>query len=328
MKNGTVLFRSYYSDMHFSTTNSSRFTLYKYKLSKYFSFNTSFDFVFLDSVYHFGSFSGLLNDFITINDDLTTTAVSISTLTGRSSGVFYACGSNGVYYGVVSTTYYDTAPEWEMFKIVGSGDSYTSTKLCTISYKPHHYFMRPGDISVGLKKSIKIGDNRLHFLLNADRYLYFAINEVDETQSTFEVCEYPQNIKDILGTRTINKVQTFYDGTFSMDLSEGTTLICKFTNRHNIEILEVIEPFVIEGDSTIYHRCFSETKVYWYIEGVSDPISVPYYGYYDKVKATSDYLAVSPSAVRFNSTILTGFLTGNTADDNGRQLVEVKTVTK
>lgn len=324
MLNGSVLGRSSKEGM--TLANSDTFVLNSrtnYYRGSY-STSTSSCYVFLDFCYYRTNTS---TNLVLFNEDLTYTSQTSGSLIGSpSSSVFYAAGSKDLFYVARSTTSSLTAPEWEIYKLVKDGDTYTSTLIRTYEYTPVDRFVDSSTIALGCKDSIKVGDNRLYFLVHKRNYLYFAINEVDETQSAFEVCNYPENIATELGTRTIEKVQTFYDGTFSMDLSDGTTIICKFTDKYSVEILETIEPFVIEGDEKIYHRCFSETKVYWYIEGLSDPINVPYYGYYDKIKATSDYLAISPSAVRFNSTILTGFMTGETTNDNGRTMIEVETV--
>jgi hypothetical protein len=325
MKNGKINVTMKKTDMSFG--NYDQYNIMTYSVGKGYEFISGRGFVFLDDFYYNNrSYS---NDKIYIpNDDATKVEVDISTITGKTNGYIYIVGSNGVYYGAVSATDNQKASSWNMIKFTGENGVYTTTPLGTISYQPNEVVAGSGGFAIGLKDSIKVGDYRLYFLLSKSRYLYFAINEVDETQCTFEVCEYPQSLKNVIGTRTINKVQTFYDGTFSFDLSEGTTLMCRFTDRYNIEVLEVVEPFVIEGDSTIYHRNFTCSKMYWYLMGAPRLREPAPYGRYDKVVASSNYLAVSPTEQRFNSTILTGFLTGESTVKDGRQLVEVKTVTK
>lgn len=331
MNNGAILVRTYFNDMTFNTSYSSNATygIFGYKKCLSWSFNTtgSSHYVFLDFCFYkcsTSSYGGLYF----FNDDLTYTEVEIGNVLGVGSYPVLVVGTRDLLYVFRALKNTSAPPEWEMYKLVRDGDTFVSTSLGNISCPSTLSYYSASNISVGCKQSLKIGDIRYYFLVNKGLYMCFGINEVDESQSTFEVLEYPDNIKTSLGTRTIEKTQTFYDGTFSMDLSDGTTFICKFTNRYDVEVLETIEPFVIEGDSTIYHRCFSENKAYWYLSGSSTFTEPLYYGHYDKIKAKSDYLAVSPIEPRFNSTILTGFLTGESTVEDGRQLIEVKTVTK
>lgn len=329
MNNGSIWVRTHYNDMTFNTDYSSnaRFNIFSYQNNLTWSFDTtsSSHYVFLDFCFYkcsASSYGGLYF----FNDDLTYTKVEIGNVLGVGSYPILVVGTRDLLYVFRALKSTAVPPEWELYKLVRDGDTFVSTSLGNISCPSTLSYYSASNISVGCKQSLKIGDIRYYFLVNKGLYMCFGINEVDETQSTFEVLEYPQNIKDALGTRTIEKTQTFYDGTFSMDLSDGTTFICKFTDRYSVEILETIEPFVVEGDETIYHRNFSETKAYWYLAGSNSFTEPLNYGRYDQIKAQSDYLAVSPTEPRFNSTILTGFMTGETADDNGRTMVEVETV--
>lgn len=331
MLNGTVLGRSA-SGM--AVTSGSNFVLNNrtnYYRGSY-STSPSSCYVFLDFCYYRTHSD---TDMVFFNDDLTYTNQLIDTILDRAgTGACYVAGSRDLFYIARSTTNSLTAPQWEIYKVVKDGDTYNSTLIRTYDYTPADRFVDSNTFALGYKDSIQIGDYRLYFLVHKRNYLYFAINEVDESLSTFEVCNYPENITTELGTRTVNKVQTFYDGTFSMDLSDGTTFICKFTDRHTVELLEVVEPFIIDGDTTIYHRCFSENKIYWYIEGRSDPLSVPYYGYYNKVESTVEWLAIPRHQNYWNSTVLTGVIRQSAQlakpvfDDTGRRVLRVETTIK
>jgi hypothetical protein len=50
-------------------------------------------------------------------------------------------------------------------------------------------------------------------------------------------------------------------------------------------------------------------------------------GQFEKENNTSSWFASEPSSIRFNSSVLTGFMTGESKTENGKQLVEVSTVT-
>ena len=130
----------------------------------------------------------------------------------------------------------------------------------------------------------------------------------------------------------------------ALDLSDGTTLICEFTEAAHPKVLEVVEPFIIEGDTTVYHRTFTETKLYWYQrpEGSASssaivanaPISSNPYGPYNATKATVDWLAVPREDNRWNSTVLTGVVRRGTQtakpefDETNRRVIEVETAIK
>lgn len=168
------------------------------------------------------------------------------------------------------------------------------------------------------------------YLLHAKGYV-----DLDIENNTFTFNEFPPVILNEMGDRTLYCMQVFYDGYFSIQLSDGTTLMCKYTNSmEDVEIKEIIEPIIIEGDETIYQRHFSPDRMYW----VNEPIYLSSNGTYPAVplannpagpykakEATSDYVAYTPSKDRFNSTVLSGFLTGETKDEDGRKMVEVKT---
>jgi hypothetical protein len=101
----------------------------------------------------------------------------------------------------------------------------------------------------------------------------------------------------------------------------------------DVEIKEIVEPIYIEGDETIYQRQFSPNRMYWFNRPlynnkvVAVPLASNPAGPYKKQNTKSEYVAFEPSKYRFNSTVLTGFLTGETEqDEEGRQMAEVKTV--
>lgn len=339
MNNGAIWVRTHYNDMTFNTdyNDNARFNIFSYQNNLTWSFNTtgSSHYVFLDFCFYkcnTSSYGGLYF----FNDDLTYTKVEIGNVlgVGTSSYGLLVVGTRDLLYAFRALKNTSAPPEWEMYKLVRDGDTFVSTSLGNISCPSTLSYYSASNISVGCKQSLKIGDIRYYFLVNKGLYMCFGINEVDETQSTFEVLEYPDNIKTALGTRTIEKTQTFYDGTFSMDLSDGTTFICKFTDKYSVEILEVIEPFIIEDDETIYHRNFSENKVYWYLSGQYTFTEPLYYGRYNKVKSTVDWLAVPREQNRWNSSVLTGVIRQSAQlakpvfDDTGRRVLQVETTIK
>lgn len=165
------------------------------------------------------------------------------------------------------------------------------------------------------------------YLLNVNAYI-----DLDIENNTYTLNDYPPVIIDAIGDRGILSIQVFYDGYFGIQLSEGTTLMCKYTNSmEDVEIKEIVEPFSVEGDSTIYYRHFSPDRLYWFIRpqyGIYSngaTLSTNPAGPYQFKQATSDYVAYTPSKDRFNSTVLTGFLTGEIKEEDGRLMVQVRT---
>lgn len=159
--------------------------------------------------------------------------------------------------------------------------------------------------------------------------------------------KFPQQILDAIGDRTIVNLQVFYDNYFALMLSDGATLMCHYNwdiipaGKVNEAIalggdylavcdVEEVEPFKLPDSDTIYQRAFSESRDFWYItmQGVSEiKTTMNPAGQFDKENITNSYFAFMPSSVRFNSTVLTGFMTGESKTENGKQLVEVSTVT-
>lgn len=185
------------------------------------------------------------------------------------------------------------------------------------------------EIYIQLKTLTTTDNGFIAHALTGEGFYMFNIDEQSLENSDVTFHTWSQNVLDEIGTRTIYKMQVFYDGTFSFDLDEGTTLMCRFINTTEVEILEVIEPFIVPDDSTIYHRTFTPHKFYWY-QRYSDnrktaPLSSAPWGTYEPREAVTNYLAADFDKTRFNSTVLTGFLTGETVVEEGRELVEVKT---
>lgn len=288
--------------------------------------------LYRDSSWHFlldfGFFQEYAGaDLYVLNDDITLTKFNLSSIAGvGANNDKFIGGDRDSFYLAVAE--YDLSL-WVIYKFFKSGDTYASTKITEHPVERVPSTIKSKDLFVACKGSLKTETGHAFISLSHSNYCCFDINETDETQTTFKIYAYPQNIVNQLGNRTVTKIQTFYDGTFSLDLSEGTTFICKFIDKEHIEVLEIIEPFIVDGDETIYHRVFSETKMYWYQLGSTEaPLSSNPYGPYNATKATTNWLAVNPIENRWNSTVLTGFLTGESTVEDGRQLVEVKTVTK
>lgn len=266
-------------------------------------------------------------DLTIINDDLSTTAIDLSNL---SSDIYYYDGGNCYVAGdkdifwVLSRQSNGTG---KLIEFVKNGDTYTATLLATQAISTSALSMPQGSIFVASKQVISTDTGFVAHTLHKNGYIKFNINS-SESVVTFNA--YPQGILDFIGNRTVYKIQCFYDGTFSLDLSEGTTLICGFGgDNYEPIILEVVEPFIIEGDSNVYHRNFSERKMYWIqADKPLASLSSNPCGPFNADKAITDWVALNPISQRFNSTVLTGFLTGESTVENGRQLVEVKTVTK
>ena len=161
-----------------------------------------------------------------------------------------------------------------------------------------------------------------------------AYVDLDIENNTFTVKEYPESIKQAIGINTVHSMQVFYDGFFSIQLSDGRTLMCKYENTmDDVEVKEIVDPIVIDGDPTIYQRQYSPDRTYWFnrpvvISGnvVAIPIAKGPAGLYKAEEPSTPYVAYTPTKERFNNTVLTGFLNGTSKDEEGRQLVEVTTV--
>lgn len=188
------------------------------------------------------------------------------------------------------------------------------------------------------------------YLIYKDGYVFLEYDNAETSPNADGVIikEFPEQIKTAMGDRTIKGIQVFYDYYFALMLSDGTTLMCKYNwdivpadkvisatanGGDYLQVCDVeeIEPFKVADSDTVYQRAFSENRDFWYLtmQGVSKiSLDMNPAGQFEKEKITNSYFAYEPSSVRFNSTVLTGFMTGNTADDYGRTMIEVKTVTK
>lgn len=151
------------------------------------------------------------------------------------------------------------------------------------------------------------------------------------------VKEYPEVIKATLGERTIVSIQTFYDYSFALTLSDGSTLMCKYNEsstsddndwlQHTCSV-EEIAPYTLPDDDTIFYRHFSGNKMYWFLSAFNmsngDKLTA---SPYKADESISSYLGVKNTVGRYNSTVLTAFMTGETKkDDNGLTMIEVETV--
>lgn len=258
----------------------------------------------------------------------------------------YVIEDDGSYYFYNDTASYRKS--WTLSKGQITDGALTVTALKTDTYEEalpftfvHSEENDNPHILLQCKQRITTDKGFMRFVVHSLGYMCFDINKEDETQSVISTHGWSESsLAETIGNRTIYKMQTFYDGTFSLDLSDGTTLICEFTSSKTVNCLEIVEPFIIEGDTTIYHRTFSETRMYWYQrpEGAADQNYSPYgahaplssnpYGPYNVTKAAVDWLAVPREQNRWNTTVLTGFMTNKTKIDNGRQMIEVRTTTK
>lgn len=270
--------------------------------------------------------------------------ISLSSKLSRSF-VYFVEKSSNLFYA-----YYPTKSDfksWKLVRINKTDSGYTPTDLKTFTYseEPQNIFKTDSfGLAIQHKGVIQTETGYRLYLLTRLGYTVFDINTQDETLSSVEFHDWGM-LSSNIGDRTIYKIQTFYDGTFSLDLSDGTTLICGFqSDSHNPFILEIVEPFIIEGDTTIYHRTFTETKLYWYQrpEGTATssaisanaPISSMPYGPYNATKATVDWLAVPREDNRWNSTVLTGVIRmgAQTAkpefDETNRRVIDVETAIK
>ena len=183
------------------------------------------------------------------------------------------------------------------------------------------------------------------YLLGAEFYLHLDATQMLLDEPTGIVAKkYPEAITSVLGDRFIGAVQTFYDNTFALTLSDGATLMCRYDGTippqalmdndllaHCCEV-EEIAPLSKPDDTNIYYRHFSGDKAYWFTSvsrnyNKSESFIGSEAHPYQADEFVNSYLAIDYNKERFNSTILTGFMTGNTADDNGRTLVEVATTT-
>lgn len=250
--------------------------------------------------------------------------------------------------------YYDTATyrkTWTLAKGQVTEGALTVTDIKTDAYETalpftfvHSEENSNPHILLQCKQRITTDKGFMRFIVHALGYMCFDINNEDETQSVISTHGWSESsLAETIGNRTIYKMQTFYDGTFSLDLSDGTTLMCEFTPSKTVNCLEVVEPFIIDGDTTIYHRTFSERRVYWYQRpegsatqnyvslGADAPISSNPYGPYNATKATVDWLAVPRVQNRWNTTVVTGVIRQEEQmndpiyDETGRRVIKVET---
>lgn len=272
---------------------------------------------------------------ILINDDLSTTGINLNDLTSDiySRGYCFVVGNKDRFW-VLSIQSDGTTGK--LIEFNENGDTYVPTLLSTQTVDTSALSMPQGSVFLGSKQVINTDNGFVAHVLHQNGYIKFDINTQNGSESLVTFNAYPQRILDFIGSRTVYKLQCFYDNTFSLDLSDGTTLICGFDEiNYEPVIQEVVEPFIIEGDTNIYHRNFSGRKMYW-IQANSPlaPLSSNPWGLYTATRATVDWLAVPREQNRWNTTVLTGVIRkdAQTAkpvfDETGRRLVEVETTLK
>lgn len=184
------------------------------------------------------------------------------------------------------------------------------------------------------------------YVIHPNGYIYLNY-PFEGVETGFAFREYPQQIKDAIGDRTVLTVQAYYDNYFALMLSDGSTLMCHYNwdiiplEKVNTAMslggdylavcdVEEIEPFKIPNDNTIYQRLYSGDRLFWFLSTMNKVYPAANKnpaGQFDQENNTSSWFATEPNKDRFNSTVLTGFMTGESKTENGRQLVEVKTVT-
>lgn len=319
MLNGKFLAKPYYSNLDVATSAAytTRVTLYPDNTPTTYQELSVIDGyfrVFLDFC-HIRLSNGNIK---ILNDNGSWTSDYLSNYNTSITGYIYCAGTKEIFYIANRSG--------EIYKcVLNEGEQpYVISKI--VEGLDVSFPNLGNTLAIGIKKPIETQTHTYHYVVYKNGFYYFSINNQDESQSNIYFKSYPQNILDTMGNRTVYKIQAFYDGTFSLDLSDGTTLICEFEKDDIINILEIIEPFIVEGDDTIYHISFSENKLFW-CQDVPSYTSIDYkpFGFYKANESISDYLAFSPTESRFNSTILTGFMTGNLKEENGRQLIEVRT---
>ena len=186
--------------------------------------------------------------------------------------------------------------------------------------------------------NISVQTKDCKYIIYPNGYVFLDL-PVDGGGNGFAIREYPQQIKDAIGDRTVLTVQAFYDNYFALMLSDGATLMCNYYNNYGvadgdlmkITDVEEIEPFKIPDDDTVYQRLYSGDRLFWFLSTInrkSPTADKNPAGPFDQENNTSSWFASEPSSIRFNSTVITGFMTGESKTENGRQLVEVKTVTE
>lgn len=336
-KNGNAY--GFLSTTSMTITNSSTGYLdtYSYETSKritVWSSNMNTRTFFLDFGYA-TSYRGC--SLVLINDDFSTTGITLGNLSSDiyvyAGGWCFVAGNKDRFW-VLSIQSDGTTGK--LIEFNESGDTYVPTLLSTQTVDTSALSMPQGSVFLATKQVINTDNGFVAHVLHQNGYIKFNINTQNGSESLVTFNAYPQGMLDFIGSRTVYKIQCFYDNTFSLDLSDGTTLICGFDEvSYEPVIQEVVEPFIIEGDTNIYHRNFSERKMYW-IQANSPlaPLSSNPWGLYTTTRATVDWLAVPREQNRWNTTVLTGVIRkdAQTAkpvfDETGRRIVEVETTMK
>jgi len=267
----------------------------------------------------------------TINDDLSETDIKLNNLTSDiyASGHCFVAGLESKFW-VLSIQSNGTG---KLIQFVKNGDTYVPTLLSTQTVDVSALSMPQGSIFLASKQVISTDTGVVAHTLHKNGYIKFDINTQNSSESFVTFNTYPQGILDFIGNRTIYKIQCFYDNTFSLDLSDGTTLICGFGgDNYEPVIQEVVEPFIIDGDTNIYHINFSERKMYWIQANTPlAPISANPWGAYNSTKATVDWLAIPREKNRWNTSVLTGVIRYDEQikdpvyDETGRRVVNIET---
>lgn len=184
-----------------------------------------------------------------------------------------------------------------------------------------------GAFNESYTKSIYLQTKDYKYLLHRKGYIDVS------SDSTITLNDYPTIVSETIGDRNIRNIQVYYGKCFSLHLGDGVTVFFTYTNdMSDLKVSEIVEP-LSDGTGKVYTRSYSADRALW----VQMPTS-PSYNNYDimmladipagqnrTIVAESDYMASTPSKDKFNSTVLTGFLTGETKEEDGRKLIEVKT---
>ena len=334
-KNGNAYGFLSTTNMKITNASTGYMDTYSYETSKrisVWSSNMNTRTFFLDFGYA-RSLSGCRLE--SINDDLSTTTINLNDLTSDiyANGHCFVAGNKDRFW-VLSIQSNGTTGK--LIEFNESGDTYVPTLLSTQTVDTSAFSIPQGSIFLVSKQVISTDTGFVAHVLHRNGYIKFDINTQNSSESIVTFNAYPQGILNSIGSRTIYKIQCFYDNTFSLDLSEGTTLICGFDESSYEPIIqEIVEPFIIEGDTNIYHRNFSERKMYW-IQANSPlaPLSSNPWGLYTATRATVNWLAVPREQNRWNTTVLTGVIRkdAQTAtpvfDETDRRVIEVETTIK
>lgn len=151
---------------------------------------------------------------------------------------------------------------------------------------------------------------------------YITVNDNNDVLTEHR---YPQVVLDAMGGVGVHHFQALYNGYYGFGMDDGRYILCWYDSEtETIEntIVWVYNPYIIDGDDTIYHRFFSGYANYWVIPSIASGTNVASKREVEIRKNLYTVMTNDGLYDKSNKLTHTAILTGETSDS----MVEVKTI--